>query len=613
MQLISDLVGRTLSGRYHLAARLAGGHLGEVYGGRDELLDRPVAVKVLKPSLALDEQAVEHFRREAQTAAGLSHPNAVAVYDWGADDGVFYMVMEHVPGIDLRDLLVSKGSLVAGHAVEIMAQTCDALGAAHARGLVHKDLKPENILVAQDGTVKVSDFGIGAVAGVESVSSSGMAAAVRYVAPEQALGFEPSATSDVWSAGAILAEILTGRLPLQGASGPDLLERRSHDQPVPPSTWDPSIPQDLDDIVMSACALDPAQRFHDGSDLANALRRAAVRSLPDAPPLTMLLDEQEQLRMPESEPTPFVKERARGRHGKPKLKLRIGRILLMILIVAGLVYGGYRGVAFVLAPGEVGVPNLIGLSRDEASDRATRRDLNLVVDATRNHKEIPEGGVVEQSPQDGVLEEGRSVSVILSSGPPTVKVPKLVDLPLGMLRTRLEGYGFETGRIVRRYSRARVGRVIKQIPGGGRLEWGSKIHFVVSRGPPPVDVPKIAGYAQTEAVRRLHKRGLKPQVFEAYSDAVPAGVVIYIEPEAGTTLRRGDRVKVVVSLGPEFEELTLPDVRGLRMSRAAAELQSLGLRTQVFKSCKNQNDIADTDPAPGTRVRENDLITLIVC
>ena len=291
MKLMRDLVGTTLLGRYRLAARLAGGGMGEVYRGHDLLLDRPVAVKVLQPSLATEPELVERFKIEAQVAARLSHPSVVAVYDWGAeDDQTYFMVMEYVAGSDLRDLLVARGALAPAQAAEVMASVCDALAEAHSCGLIHRDIKPENILLARNGKVKVADFGIAVVADADRTLPGGIPGTLRYISPEQARGGNPTAESDIWAAGAVLSELLTGRPPSQGA-GPDLLRRRAEEMIEPPSSVDPAVPQELDRIALKACAIDPEDRYHSASEMANDLRRVAIRSLPDAPPLRSMLDE----------------------------------------------------------------------------------------------------------------------------------------------------------------------------------------------------------------------------------------------------------------------------------------------------------------------------------
>ena len=608
MQLMSDLVGRTLSGRYLLTTRVSGGHLGDVYGARDELLDRPVAIKVLPNSLAIESSVVDRFREEARAVARLTHANAVAVYDWGADEGTFYMVMEQIPTTDLRDLLVAKGSLAPAQAAGLMAQVCDALAAAHQRGLVHRTLKPENILIAEDGTVKVADFGIGAVAPQEDVSSSGMTTTVRYISPEQALGFEASATSDVWAAGAILSEMVTGRPPLQGA-GADLLEKRAHEEPVAPSSFDSAIPKDLDEIVVKACALDPALRFYDASDMAHALRRASVRSLPAAPSLEDLVEDiSTDYEVPSGQTSPFVKETVKGRHAEPRLRLRVGRLLTAILVVVLLVAGGIRGADLLLGPGEVAVPKLDGLTVAEARDRVEANDLGVRIEGRLADLESPEGEILSQSPDGGQITEGETVAVFVSSGPPSMSLPSVTDLRAQEARQQLKGGGFDVGRVLRRHSlKVDKGTVLRQLPAKGELEWGSKVHLVISKGPPPVRVPRVEGLATVVALKQLEKAGLKPQQVDVYSDDVSPGVVINTEPAHGKTLRSGDSIKVFSSLGPEFVEVTVPNVVGQRPDAAVAELSGVGLQAYVVESCDKAKRVDSTDPGATTAISPSRL------
>ena len=612
MQLMTDLVGRTLSGRYRLAARLSGGHLGDVYTAGDTLLSRPVAVKVLPHSLSVDESVADRFREEAKAAARLNHPNAVTVLDWGADAGTFYMVMEPIPTTDLRDLLVARGSLAPAQAAELIAQVCDALSAAHRAGLVHRSLKPENILIA-DGGAKVTDFAFASVAPREDPSSSGMTTTHRYISPEQALGFDASPTSDVWAAGAILCEMLTGRPPLQGA-GADLIEKRSHEEPLAPSSFDSSIPGDLDDVVMKACALDPAARFHDASDMAHALRRAGARSLPEAPSIeTLVEDISTEFEVVPSDAGPFVKERNPTGHGEPKLRLRFGRILVAMLVIAALVFGGFSAAEFLLAPVTIGVPDTVGLELSDARAEAADEGFGLQVDRVLDLEE-PEGVVVGQTPAQGELEEGGTLQLMVSDGQPSIRVPSIEGTSAPLARARVRASGFEIGQVLTRHSSAvRRGDVLKQLPDKGQHDWGSKVHLVISKGPPPVEVPKLEKTLAVFAVKKLKKAGLDVKQTHVYSESVEAGLVISTKPAAGKTLKKGSKIEVVVSLGPELQRVTLPDLRNERVNAAVGELAGLGLQADVVESCKKAKRVVDTEPIAGTTVTENDVITLLVC
>ncbi|MDQ4025231.1 MAG: PASTA domain-containing protein, partial [Actinomycetota bacterium] len=581
MRLMRDLVGETLSGRYRLITRIAGGGMGEVYRGHDVLLDRAVAVKILQPSLAADPDLVDRFKDEARAAARLTHPNIVAVHDWGeADPYTYYMVMEFVAGTDLRDLLVGRGSLAPAQAAEVMASVCDALAAAHAGGVVHRDVKPENVLIARNGAVKVADFGIAAVADVDrTMPGGGIPGTLRYLSPEQAAGHEASPASDVWAAGAVLAELLTGRPPQQG-SGVDLLRRRSVEPAAAPSALDPTLPAALDEIVLRACALDPADRFPDASEMAQALRRAAVRSLPDAPPVDSLLDEVTGvIRLPEGQRTTFSKPKRRRR--RPRLKL-VAIVVALVLAAAG----GAKAVSLLAAPAQVDVPDLVGLSRGAARAEVEEAGLKLEVAARKRASfDVRRGRIISQDPDGGVLLEGRTVTVVLSSGLPRFDVVELAGLPLDAARSRARVHGHELVVTAEEFSTEEAGTVLSQVPADGKVEFGSKIEVVVSRGPESIGIPDVTGEKAETALKVLQRAGFEPVAVPVYSDEVPLGEVVYTTPAGGSSAPEGSRVDVAVSQGPKYDELTMPDVRGMTIDAATARLQRLGLRVNVVQSC----------------------------
>ncbi len=609
MRLMRDLVGETLSDRYRLVARVAGGGMGEVYRGHDVLLDRPVAVKILQPSLAADPDLVDRFKDEARAAARLAHPNIVSVHDWGAaDDHTYYMVMEFVAGTDLRDLLVSRGSLAPAQAAEIMACVCDALAAAHAAGVVHRDVKPENVLIARNGRVKVADFGIAAVADSDrTMPGGGIPGTLRYLAPEQAAGEEATPASDVWAAGAVLSELLTGRPPQQG-TGADLLRRRAVEPPVPPSSFDQTLPQSLDDVVLRACALDPADRFHDATDMAAALRRAAVRSLPDAPPVESLLDDVTGvIRLPDDHRTEITrsKRRRRGR-----------RIKLVVALVAAalLAVGVAKAVALLAAPARVDVPRLTGLSRGDARAEAEEAGLKLEIAGRETDLTVPSGHVLSQDPERGTLLEGRSVAVVISAGLPKYEVPDLVGKTVGGARTQARVHDFEVVVASEEFSAEEAGTIIGQVPADGKLEWGSKIEVVVSKGPQSITVPNVDGEEATKAQKILERAGFEAVAVPVYSNSVPLGTVVYTTPPGGGTAPEGSRIDMAVSQGPKYDEVTMPDVRGMTIEAATQRLEALGLRVNVVQSCGGGGSVVhETQPLGGTKVRENDLVDIFTC
>ena len=606
MRVMRDVVGETFSDRYRVVARIAGGGMGEVYRGHDLLLDRPVAVKVLQRNLADDPELVDRFRLEARAAARLLHPNVVAVYDWGAeDDRTYYMVMEYVSGTDLRDVMVGRGVLHPAQAVDIMIAVCDALTAAHEKGLVHRDVKPENVLISHSGVVKVADFGIAVVADSDRTSPGIVPGTIRYLSPEQARGEGATFASDIWAAGAVLAECLTGRPPLQG-SGPDLLRRRAEDPPQPPSRFESSIHPDLDAIVMRACALDPAERWPSAAEMAAELRRAAARSVATAPPVASLVDGLDIDDLPELEPTTLLDRAAARRRGRRR-RLPLKALLLACLVIAA----AALGVSWLTGPVMVDVPSLVRLSSGEAVNQLHDLGLDARI-LRRKDKFEARGEVLDQSPLEGKeLEEGSVVTITVSSGPPMVVLPSLVGMTLDDAKDVLgdDALGLTVGDVTHDFSLKEVGTVIAYEPSDKRIPWGSTVDLTLSKGPEPMEVPDVSGNSVDKAIERLKEAGFVTTTASYYSDDVPVDVVIATSPAAHEIVSEGSEIEIQVSIGPEFQEVRVPDVRGKSIAKARVQLEALGLRVQIVRA-SSCTTVSDTDPISGTVIRENDVVAL---
>lgn len=617
MKVMRDLVGESLSGRYRLIARLAGGGMGDVYRGHDLLLDRAVAIKVLQPNLAGDPDHLERFKAEARAAARFSHPNVVAVYDWGSeDDDTYYMVMEYVSGSDLRDLLVRRGAIDHGVVLEIMAEVCDALEAAHSEGLIHRDVKPENILIARDGKVKVADFGIAVVADPGRAQTGSLLGTLRYLSPEQARGNEATQLSDIWSAGAVLSELLTGRPPANG-SGPDALQRRASQAPEPPSDMDESITPAIDEIVLRACALDPSDRYASAAEMGSAVRSANVESWGRKAPVVseMQGDLTGEVQLADMQPTsydPSSKSARARRAARVRARRRIAVLGLLAAVV--LAFGGVRAIAALTAPDRVDVPRLTGMSKGRAEAAAAELGLELEVTGRFMSHSIDRGGVLRQRPPGGTLLEGSEVNVVLSTGPPKVVVPDVIGMNESQLRVRLKASGLTIGRTVKEFSLEPRGTVIGQAPEDGKLRWGNTLDVTISKGPQSLEVPDVSGVKYRKAAKALRKAGFVPLRVDSYSDEVARGKVVSTEPAAGVTAPEGGEVEVFVSIGPEFEELTMPDVRNLPLEHAQSKLESKGLRVDVVQSCGgNGSLVVETDPVAGVTVREDTVVALFAC
>jgi serine/threonine-protein kinase len=614
MKVMRDLVGDLLSDRYRLVSRVAGGGMGEVYRAHDLLLDRTVAVKILQPTLATDPDLVHRFRAEARAVARLSHPNIVAVHDWGSeDDRTYYMVMEYVSGSDLRDVLVDNGALSPSQAVGIAASMCDALSEAHKTGIVHRDIKPENVLISKSGTVKVVDFGIAAVADAERTSpGNALSGTLRYLSPEQAAGDQATPFSDVWATGAVLAEMLTGRPPQGG--GPEGLRRRMMEPPSPPSDVVLGLPSELDSIVMKACALDPPARFDGAGEMATALRRVLERSLPDSGPLSDLLFEATgEIRTADKQATSYGRtmERSKRLDRSRRLTLmKVGGVLVaLILLIAGIAKaaGTFGG------PSSIKVPVVRGKSKVVASNRLERAGLHMVVTSQAHSGSVPRGSVVLQSPHPGSLTGGSKVRVVLSSGPAPRAVPSLTGSDQAQAEVRLRASHLRLGWVQKRYSLMKpAGTVVSQQPSGGELVPGSKVGIVLSLGPRPVAVPEVTGSSKQEAAQKLKAAGLRASFTEDYSNSAAKGQIVSTTPGGGTTADEGSVVSVVVSKGPRWTVLKMPDVRGLPLDQAKAKLESLQLRPTV-RNCGGGSTVVDTDPIAYSTIRQNAIVALFVC
>jgi eukaryotic-like serine/threonine-protein kinase len=615
MRVMRDLVGATLNERYRLVARIAGGGMGEVYRGHDLLLDRAVAVKVLQPALAADPELVDRFRLEARAAARLTHPNVVGVYDWGAEDDLtYYMVMEYVPGTDLRDVLVTRGCLEPAQAAEVIAAMCDALHAAHSEGLVHRDVKPENVLLARNGKVKVADFGIAVIVDADRTVPGGIPGTLRYLSPEQARGETATGSSDIWAAGAVLAESLTGRPPLHGTGG-DLLRRRAEEQPVAPSALDHRLPSELDDIVLRACALEPEKRYANAAEMAHALRHAIAFSLPEAPHVTALLEDVTgEISLVGGEPTTHIDRSARRYRRRRALVRRLKRIAVALVIVGLLGLGALKGAPFLFGPAMVDVPDVLRLTEDDATQRLQELGFKVELE-TRRDKFEPKGEVLRQEPFSGPMEEGSTVTLIVSSGPPRKNLPSLEGMTLDDAEALLERKGMELGSTRRQWNvEVEKGRVFSYVPDGPRLPWGTVVDLVVSKGARPLEIPDVSGTSLKKAAAALEEAGFAvAATADAYSDDIEAGRIIGTEPGATEVAPEGSEVTLVVSAGPEFEQIRLPDLRQMSLGAARNELRELGLRVRVVQTCDGGSIVTETDPLSGTIVRENDLIALFVC
>ncbi|MGZ6792334.1 MAG: Stk1 family PASTA domain-containing Ser/Thr kinase, partial [Mycobacteriales bacterium] len=555
------LLGTLLDDRYRIDSVIARGGMAMVYLATDTRLDRTVAVKVMHRGYAEDPDFVRRFTREAQASAKLSTPEVVAIHDQGTDPrtGLAYLVMEHVRGINLRQLLLERGALPPARAVALMEPVLRALAAAHEAGLVHRDVKPENVLLADDGRVKVADFGLARAVETSTLTQTTglLIGTVAYLAPEQVESGTADARTDVYAAGVLLWELLTGVPPYSGETPMSIAYKHVHDDVPAPSTAAAGIPPALDALVVSATRRDPAARPRDGRAFLDAL--LAVRAgLPDAPAAehrTLVVP------LPVPEPTAAtpapaapVPARAPRRQRKGLVATAVVAVLALLALGGGYYLGSYRYTS---------APSVLRLTLPAATKALAHDHLKVRQATAQFSEDVPAGLVLRQQPTPRArIRKDGTVTVTLSRGPDRRTVPAVVGKPLDAATAALKAVGLVPGASpVQEYSdTAPVGVVVRtDPPAGSRLKPGAAVQLVVSKGPPPVDVPDEVGKKVGDALRVLQGLGLTVTQTQVFSDTAPAGTVVDQSPRSGT-VPKGTGVALTVSKGPDV--VAVPDVRG---------------------------------------------------
>ena len=606
------MLDTTVDGRYVIAARVASGGMGEVYRAHDPVLDREVAIKVLHRSFADDPGFIERFRREARAAAMLSHPNIVAVHDWGEEAGTYFMVMEYIRGANLRSLLLRDGALAPAHAVDVVSQVLAALEHAHRQGLVHRDIKPENVMVrAADGAVKVTDFGLARALADARVSQAPgtVTGTVQYLAPEQIEGFPADPRTDLYATGIVLYELLTGQVPFSGETSVAIAYKHLRDRVPPPSRSNPMVPSSLDGVVLSATERDPEARTRD----AYTMRLELARAAPELPPTEPLADLAAGA-APAEEPGPDRASTVTIPRVEPRARRR-RRIAVVVGILALLAMLGVAAWAAVmnLRPQIVATPDVEGRSVAEAQRLAVARGLEFEIVGERFSSTVPASVVISQTPEpDAEVEEGTALSVVVSRGPELTEVPNVVGDPLARARRKLRDAELDVD-ITRVFSESvPAGRVVAQSPSpGSRPEVGETVELEVSKGEPPVDVQNVVGLPESEAVAILEGQGLVVEVTRESSATVDKGRVISQEPGAGTTVPAHDSVTIVVSEGPA--RFPMPNVVGMSGDAARNRLEDLGLVVDETPIPNGPDgEVVGQEPDEGTTVREGQTVTIYV-
>jgi len=617
---MTEVAGNTLvDGRYRILRRIGSGGMADVYCAEDSHLGRQVAIKVLHRRFAQDQEFVERFRREAKSAAGLNHPNVVGVFDRGEHEGTYYIAMEYLTGRTLKDIVTAEAPLPQERVIDVGTQILEAAGFAHRHGVIHRDFKPHNVIVDEQGHAKVTDFGIARAGASEMTETGSIMGTAQYLSPEQAQGHAVTATSDIYSIGVMLYEMLAGRLPFEGDSAVAVALKHLSEAPTPISQWRPDLHPALEAVVMAALAKDPAQRWQSAEDLAAALE--AVRTQIEAghnggqdtaafAPIAMPADEATTALQPDGAPAPVLAPMVIAREKRERRWPWFTIGILALALVAALLYVILSG---ALTTEKREVPRVVG--KQLVAARAVMERAGFEVPTERVRSSQPFDQVIDQDPNPSEeADKGSTVTLEVSDGPGTVLVPPVAKLPQKEAIKEIEGAGLKVTVDSEFSDKVKKDFAIRTVPPEGKeVTKGTRVRLLVSSGPEQVAVPDVVGLSRESAEARLRDEGFAVSVAEQESDA-PERDVIAQSPSGGTELTRGETVSITVSTGRP--QIDVPDVIGMNERTARSTLKSAGLEpvTQERTVTDPAEDgvVIEQRPGPGTQVDPGRQVVIVL-
>jgi eukaryotic-like serine/threonine-protein kinase len=623
MTITDPFLGTLFDNRYRITRKLGSGGMANVYLAEDQELGRRVAIKLLDDRHSSDDQFVERFRREAKNAAGLSHPNIVSIYDRGEAEGSYYIAMEYVEGRTLKELLVARGPSPIGIAIDYTRQILSALRFAHRNGIVHRDIKPHNVIVDSEGRVKVMDFGIARAGASQMTEAGSIIGTAQYLSPEQARGAPVDQSSDLYSTGVVLYELLTGGVPFTGETPVEIAMKHLSQPPEPPSARRPDVPRDLDYVVLRALAKDPAERYRTAAEMDSDLERIGRGvgvSAETAEAATSVLSRTEATDALTAVRPAAATAYTPGRYYEYDAAQRRRSLwpwLLALLLLAGSLVGGFflyeRIQDQLSATAQVTVPDVVGIQESLAVADISESGLEPNV-RRQPHSDVERGVVFAQDPEPPVrIEKGNFVTILVSSGKPKVQVPNVVGRSRDDAVAALQDANLRFN-VVEINSDKEINSVTAQAPAAGEtVVEGTQVRINVSKGPKPITVPSVVGMAYESAASVLQGAGFAVAREDVEDDA-PTGTVVAQNPNAQTQAARNSTVTLQVSIGPPTS--TVPDVTSQDEASARAQITGAGFRVRVEDQETTDESldgiVISQDPPGGSELEPNTIITLFV-
>lgn len=563
------MASRVLSGRYELLEKIGDGGMAVVYKGKDKLLNRFIAVKILRPEFTKDATFVENFKRESQAAAGLSHPNIVGVYDVGREGNINYIVMELIEGDTLNKIIEREAPLDYRKVIDISKQVASALRIAHKNKIIHRDVKPHNIMITNDGVVKLADFGIARAVNDATLSTgSKIVGSVHYFSPEQARGNYVDERSDIYSLGIVMYEMLTGKVPFDGDNPVTVALKHINEEIVPPIELEPGIPPALNRCVMKATSKFQTNRYANADELIEDLDNISFVTNVAGPGLFENTDIEEKRKKRKQEIEKDIEEVVQARELEKKRKKRKTiAITAAILIILGAFAGGYAAWKMGMFSPTKAAPDLLDCTLDEAMARAQEQGFKIKQGKDVYSSEYAEGRVCIQDPEPGTeVPKESTITINLSKGNKEGLVPSVLGMQKDDVEAYLQSYGYELGNVKTITSPEKAGMVLEQSPvAGSTLDKESSVDIIVSdgKGTEKGTVPSVTRMSLDDAKKAIKAAGFEVgNITYDWDASIGKGYVIYQQYQANSQLDKGTAIDLQVSSGPEPEPEPAPAPSG---------------------------------------------------